>query len=114
MPCVVLGRELDRPTDAGALDNRVQVSNDPVSKFESDVRALIETEQVARLIAEAVLAEVFVEAVTQVKVPGARRKPQRCRKIHEDEVWFGRIEGRVVVRRLLCVSRRDSEQDSDE
>src|SRR5262245_3169629 len=114
MPRVVLGRELNRPTEAGALDHGVQVSNDPVAEFETDVRALVEAEQVARLVAEAVLAQVLVEAMTEVKVPAAHGKSQRRWQIDDDEVRLRKIERCVVVRRFLRASRRGRDEGSDQ
>src|SRR5215470_7678194 len=113
MPRVVPGGELNRSTEAGALDDQLQMPNDRVAKFKADVRALVETEQVARLIAEAVLAKVLVEPVAQVEVPAVNRQPERCRQIHEDEIRLGEIEGRVVVR-FLRASRRGGENDADQ
>src|SRR5262245_5635629 len=114
MPGVVPGRELDGSTDTGALDDRLQVTNDPVPEFEGDIRALVQAEQAARLIGEAVVAEVLVEAVAQMEVSTAGGKPQRGRKIDEREVRFREIDRRVVMWLSLRVSRDDREKDSDE
>src|SRR5262245_25216064 len=114
MPRVVLGRELNRPAEIGTQDGGLQGTNDAVAKFERDIRPLVEAEQAAQLIAKAVLAEVLVEPVAQVEVRTAGRKPQRGRKIDQNEVWFGRIEDLVIVRRLLGVSRRNREKDPEE
>src|SRR5262245_12030884 len=114
MPRVVLARELDGSTDAGPLDDRLQVANDPVPEFEGDVRALVETEQAARLIGEAVVAEVLVEAVAQMKVSTAGGKPQRGRQIDEREVRFRQIDRRFVLWLSLRASRDDREKESDE
>src|SRR5262245_61440261 len=114
MPRVVLARELDGSTDAGALDDRLQVTNDPVPEFEADIRSLVETKQAARLIGEAVVAEVLVEAVAQMEVSTAGGKPQRGRKTDEREVRFREIDRRVVMWRFLRASRNGREQDSRE
>src|SRR5262249_58738999 len=93
---VVLGGELKRPAEVRGPEGSLQGSHDAISEFERDIRALVETEQAAHLIAEAVLADVLVETVAQVKVPAAGRKPQRGRQIDQDEVWFGGIEDPVI------------------
>jgi len=90
------------------------MTDDSVPEFERDVRALVETEQVARHVGEAIATEVLVEAVAQAEIPTARWQPHCRRKIDESEVWFRQIQRRVVRWRLLRVSRDDRQDDSDD
>src|SRR5262245_32828042 len=69
MPRVVLGRELDGSTDAGALNDCLQVTDYPVPEFEADIRPLVETEQTARLIAKLSLRRFSLKRWLKWKFP---------------------------------------------
>ena len=59
--------------------------------------ALVEAEQVARLRAEAVSPQVFVEPMRQVKVACVRRQRKRRRQVDEGEIRLHWTKLLVVV-----------------
>ena len=94
---VVFAVQLNRAAEIGSIDGGFHVLDDGKAILETDRRAFVETEQVARLIAEIATGQVAVEAVRQSKVAFVHRQRQRRRQIDQREVWFERTEGRIVV-----------------
>ena len=69
MEGVVLPGELHQLADVGPRGDRLQMLRHPEPVLEGDGSALIEAEQVAGVIAEAVPPQVPVEAMLEMKVP---------------------------------------------
>src|SRR5678815_1489445 len=83
---VVLAVELKGLVDRRAIDRGLQMTRDPEPVLEADRGALIEPEQIARIVGEAALPQVAVEPVGQLEVRSMNREPQRGRQIENAEV----------------------------
>ncbi len=94
---VVLCVELERLVNGGAIDGGLNVRNDAEPVLESDHGALIETKQVAGVLAETAAAQVAVEPVRQLKVSFVQREPQRRGERDDAEVRLREHERGVVV-----------------
>ena len=76
---VVLPVELERLADGRAIHRRLYVFHDAEAILEADDGALIETEEIAGLFAEAAAFQVAVEPVRQLKVGSVNGEPERGR-----------------------------------
>jgi hypothetical protein len=108
VPAVVLGGELKRLAKARPQHDRFEMFHHPVAKLEADVGAVVEAKQIAQLRLEAVVAQVLVEPVREMKIHRVRRERQRRRQVDGHEVRLERPELGVVVIGRLCgrLSRR--------
>jgi hypothetical protein len=73
------------------------VPGDSEPILETDDGALIDPEQVARLLPDAPVAQVAREPVRHPDVALEQRQPQRRRQIHDDEIRFGKTENGIVI-----------------
>ena len=58
---------------------------------------LVETEEIAGLLAEAAVAEIAVEPVCELKVRSVERQPQRGRQRDNAEIRFGELQRTLIV-----------------
>ena len=96
---------------------RLQRVGHPVSVFEADDRAAVQTEQVLREIRERASAEVAGESMRQAEVAAMLLHRQRRRQVDDGLVDLGgrnrrSRDGRCVV--LCAESRGREERDDDE
>ena len=94
----VLPEELDRLA-AGPVDADLPAANDAEAILETDLRAGIEAEQVARQIAEIAGAERPAEAVRDAERALESRQAQRRRQIDDREVRLATVE--IAIRVVL-------------
>ena len=102
----------DRLAEDRSVHARLQRVGDPVSVFEADDRAAIQTEQILREIRERASAEVPGESMRQAEVAAMLLHRQRRRQVDDGLVDLGgrnrrSRDGRCVV---LCAESRGREE----
>ena len=94
---VDLAVELEGLVDGGAVSDRLHVPHDPEAVLEADDGALIETEKIAGVIAEAAVPQIAVEPVGELKARAEPRQPQGGRQGNHAEIRFGELQRTIVV-----------------
>ena len=70
---------------------------DAEAVFEADYSALIQTEQVAGVLAEAAAVKVAIKSVRELKARSVNRQPQRGRQVDDAEIRPGQLQRSIVV-----------------
>jgi hypothetical protein len=89
--------QLNRLVETGSIEGGLHMRGDRHPVLEADDGALIDSEQIARLLTERAVAQVAGKAMRQSEVPPGQRQPHRRGQIHDNEVGFSRSQHGVVI-----------------